>query len=101
MSKYYELMDDRYHPGRWHLRSPVDEKGERIEPWQFFKGKQLDLQGRIRFPVKPVGLALDFCWAARRSPARLDEAHGIHHDLWLRELREVSAPAGDDLLPLG
>ncbi|WP_395849710.1 hypothetical protein [Cystobacter fuscus] len=28
MSKYYELMDDRYHPGRWHLRSPVDEEGQ-------------------------------------------------------------------------
>ncbi|WP_043434990.1 imm11 family protein [Cystobacter fuscus] len=68
MSRYYELMDDRYHPGRWHLRSPVDEKGEQINPWQFFKGKQIELQRIIRFPVKPDGLALDFCWAAFSIP---------------------------------
>ncbi|MFL5357374.1 imm11 family protein [Archangium sp.] len=68
MSKYYELEDDRYHPGRWHLRSPVDENGQGINPWQFFKGRRLDLQVSIRFPVRPDGVELDFSWAAFSIP---------------------------------
>jgi uncharacterized protein DUF1629 len=68
MPKYYELEDDRYHPGRWHMRSPVDEHGQKINPWQFFKGRRIDLQGTIRFPVRPDGVELDFSWAAFSIP---------------------------------
>jgi len=64
MSKYYELRDDRHHPGRWHLRSPVDEHGQKINPWQFDEGRRLEPKGTIRFPVRPDGVELDFCWAA-------------------------------------
>jgi hypothetical protein len=68
MPRYFELEDDLYHPGRWHLRSPLDEQGERINPWQFFKGRQLALQGLVRLPVKPNGVALDFSWAGVSIP---------------------------------
>ncbi|WP_309887929.1 imm11 family protein [Archangium sp.] len=64
MPSYYELTDDRYHAGRWHLRSPVDEHGQKINPWQFDAGRWLEPQGIIRFPVKPDGVELDFSWAA-------------------------------------
>ncbi|MGZ3458468.1 MAG: imm11 family protein [Archangium sp.] len=60
MPKYYDLMDNMRIPGRWHLRSPVDEQGKEVNPWQFDKGRWLEPQGRIRFPVKPAGLALEF-----------------------------------------
>lgn len=68
MASYYELMDDRQSRTRWHLRGPVNEQGQPIDPWQFFKGKRLEPQGTIRFPVKPAGQALDFTWAAFSIP---------------------------------
>lgn len=58
--KYYRVYDDMYIPGRWHLRAPVDEQGEWIDVWQFDEGRVLDIQGPIRFPVKPAGVALEF-----------------------------------------
>lgn len=82
-SRYYELDDDRYHPGRWHLRSPVDEHGQKINPWQFDAGQWLAPQGTIRFPVRPDGVELDFSWAAfsilvvTRRFVRLFERLGI------------------------
>jgi len=60
MSRYYELRDDVYHPGRWHLRHPVDEHGQKLNPWQFTEGRRLEPQGIIRFPVRPDGVALEF-----------------------------------------
>ncbi|WP_309889556.1 imm11 family protein [Archangium sp.] len=68
MPRYYDLRDNRYHPGRWHLRSPVDEHGREVSPWQFTKGRWLEQQGLIRFPVKPDGVELDFSWAAFNIP---------------------------------
>jgi hypothetical protein len=68
MPKYYELEDNLYHPGRWHLRNPVDEHGQLINSWQFFEGRRLDLQETTRFPVKPDGVELDFCLAGVSVP---------------------------------
>ena len=68
MNRYFELEDDLYHPGRWHLRGPFDEQGQRVNPWQFFKGRQLSLQGAVRCHAKPEGVALDFSWAAVSIP---------------------------------
>ncbi|MFE8603937.1 imm11 family protein [Archangium violaceum] len=67
-SRFYELRDDLYHPGRWHLRSPVDEHGQKINPWQFTEGRQLDPQGSIRFPVKPDGVELEFTQSSFSIP---------------------------------
>jgi hypothetical protein len=68
MPRYYELRDDVYHPGRWHLRHPVDEHGQKINPWQFTEGLRLERQGVIRFPVRPDGVELDFSWASFSIP---------------------------------
>ncbi|WP_257463174.1 imm11 family protein [Archangium lipolyticum] len=59
-TRYYRIFDDVYFPGRWHLRMPVDSKGEGIDTWQFKEGKVLELEGPIRFPVKPAGVALEY-----------------------------------------
>jgi hypothetical protein len=47
-------------PGRWALRSPVDENGQEVDPWQFRKGRRLELQGTLQLPVARTGRALDF-----------------------------------------
>ncbi|WNG43397.1 hypothetical protein F0U60_04270 [Archangium minus] len=60
MLKYYVLKDDMRITGRWHLRHPVDEHGQKIAPWQFTQSHRIAQQGAIRFPVRPDGLALDF-----------------------------------------
>lgn len=68
MTRYYDLLDDRRAPGRWHLGSPTDERGEELDPWQFKKGRLLDLPSQPRFPLDIPGSPLDFSWAAFSIP---------------------------------
>jgi hypothetical protein len=58
--KYYEIYDNVYVPGRWHLSMPVDGKGEWIDTWQFKEGNVLESKEPIHFPVKPAGIALEY-----------------------------------------
>lgn len=39
--RYFCLKDDTRIPGRWHVKSPVDDKGERFMPWQLMKGESI------------------------------------------------------------
>lgn len=57
--RYFDLFDNMRIPGRWALRSPVDERGREIDPWQFDKGRPLDLEGTPRLPLARSGIALD------------------------------------------
>jgi hypothetical protein len=59
--RYFELSDDVYIRGRWHLGDPVDQEGNEINPWQFAKGERLDITGRMRIPLDQRGRPLDFC----------------------------------------
>lgn len=68
MPKYYDFLDDRGAPGRWHLGSPVDERGEEIDPWQFEDGRSLHLGCVPHFPLDVPGNSLDFSWAAFSIP---------------------------------
>jgi uncharacterized protein DUF1629 len=85
MPRYYDLRDARQHPGRWHLGGPVDERGNELNPWQFFKGRHLELGSVPRFSLDVSGHALDFCWAAFSIPVvherfvHLFERLGIQH----------------------
>ncbi len=72
MTRYFDLLDDRHSSTRWHLGSPVDEQEQEIDPWQFKKGRVLELRGVPRFPLDVAGAALDYCWAAFSIPV----AHG-------------------------
>lgn len=56
----FELQDDMMIPGRWLLRWPVDEQGNKLKPWIYSEGKRIDSVTRIHFPVDPKGVALDF-----------------------------------------
>lgn len=68
VGRFYDLTDDMYQPGRWHLRSPIDEHGQKIDPWQFDEGQWLEPRGVIRFPVRPDGQKLDFTLASFSIP---------------------------------
>ena len=68
MSRFYDLTDDMSQPGRWHLRHPVDEHGQKLGPWQFTGSRRLDAQGLIRFPVKPDGMELEFTQSSFSIP---------------------------------
>ena len=72
--KYYELYDNKYIPGRWHLGMPLfadgededsgdPEKRELFDTYRFLEGRVLEIEGPIRLVVKPVGIALDFSQA--------------------------------------
>ncbi|HZI08535.1 MAG TPA: DUF1629 domain-containing protein [Archangium sp.] len=65
--KYYDIYDNKYIPGRWHLRMPLYNEGggedDFFDVWQFKEGRALDIKRPIRLRVKPVGIALEFSHA--------------------------------------
>ena len=64
MPRYFRLRDDMTLPGRWVLGAPLDEQGKEIDPWQFEKGRALELSSPPRFPLLVRGQPLDFSGAA-------------------------------------
>ena len=61
--KYFDLFDDMRSPTRWLLASPVDDRGQEVNPWQFGKGLVLDLKSTLRIAQCHPGQALDFSLA--------------------------------------
>jgi hypothetical protein len=68
MPRYYDLRDDRRSQTRWHLGTPLDERGQELDVWQFFDCQSLDLGCVPRFPLDVPGEPLEFCWAAFSIP---------------------------------
>ncbi|HYO54800.1 imm11 family protein [Archangium sp.] len=64
-ARYYDIFDDKYIPGRWHLRMPRYNEGEGdlFDTWRFNEGRVLEIERPIRLSVKPAGVALDFSHA--------------------------------------
>lgn len=60
MTGYFELRSDMRIPGRWVLKSPIDEHGEEVDPWQFTESRALEVQSQLRLPVSHPGRELDF-----------------------------------------
>nr|WP_309889867.1 DUF1629 domain-containing protein [Archangium sp.] len=87
MPRYYELEDDMRIPTRWHLRHPVDEHGRELNPWQFTEGRRLELQGLIRFPVRPDGVTLDFTRDAFATPVVHGRVVQVFEQLGLQEVQ--------------
>jgi hypothetical protein len=58
--QYFDLFDDLYIPGRWHLERPLDERGQEIPTWLFDRGEPVRVEGRIRIPINISGNALGF-----------------------------------------
>ncbi|QRO02336.1 hypothetical protein JRI60_01690 [Archangium violaceum] len=68
MSRFFDLVDDRSARPRWHLGLIQDERGRELNPWQFEKGKWLELGCVPRFPLQIPGPPLDFTWAGLSIP---------------------------------
>jgi len=60
MADYFELYSNMRVPGRWVLKSPVDEHGQEVDPWQFGEGRALEIPSELRLPVSHPGRELDF-----------------------------------------
>jgi len=55
-------------PDRWQLGTPVDKRGQTVNPWQFTKGNSVQLDAVLRMPVSVGGKPLDFTLAALDIP---------------------------------
>lgn len=67
--RYFDLSDDVYVPGRWHLGTPTDVQGREVDdPWMFRMGRLVSGLGRLRIPVDRPGKPLDFSLAAFSTP---------------------------------
>jgi hypothetical protein len=71
-SRFYELFDNMRLPERWVLGSPLSEQGNEVDPWQFKKGRVLELGCVPRFTLDLPGHPLDFSWAAFSIPVVLN-----------------------------
>ncbi len=91
MTRYYELLDDRRAPGRWHLGPPLDERGRKIDPWQFKEGRTLELEGIPRLLLDAPGRPLDFCWAAFSIPVVHERFARTFEPLRLKEVQLIPA----------
>ncbi|MFY0563898.1 imm11 family protein [Archangium lansingense] len=62
--KYYEVYDNKYIPGRWHVRMPLHDETEGgeewFDTWRFNEGRVLEIERPIRLSVKPAGVALEY-----------------------------------------
>ena len=91
MRRFYDLMDDRRSHTRWHLGSPVDEQGQEIDPWQFKKGKVLELGCVPRFPLDIAGSPLDYCWAAFTIPVVHERVVQLFRRMGVEEVQFMPA----------
>ncbi|EPX58209.1 hypothetical protein D187_004246 [Cystobacter fuscus DSM 2262] len=91
MLRYFALEDDMRIEGRWHLRHPLDEQGQKINPWRFTKSQWLEPQGTIRFPVNPDGLTLDFTVDAFGTPVVHGRMVQLFERLGIQEVQFLPA----------
>ncbi|SEL04688.1 hypothetical protein SAMN05444354_103393 [Stigmatella aurantiaca] len=66
--RFFKLADDVYVPHRWHLASPIDSQGHKLQDWDFKRGAPVQVEGRLRLPIKIAGSPLDFSEAGVRVP---------------------------------
>jgi hypothetical protein len=89
--RYFKLTDDVSVPGRWELGEPTDLRGQEVDPWQFTKGKAVQVDERLRVPVKRPGQPLDFSFTSLATP--------VVHDRIAVLLAEL-APTDVQFLPV-
>jgi hypothetical protein len=58
--RYFDLFEDVYVPGRWHLDHPVTQQGQEMGTWQLARGEPAQAEGRLRIPIYVPGKPLDF-----------------------------------------
>jgi hypothetical protein len=58
MISYYELSDNPYIPGRWHLCAPINDEG--CDPSDFTSGKPARVRSIPNVDIQIPGIMLDF-----------------------------------------
>ncbi|ADO73044.1 imm11 family protein [Stigmatella aurantiaca] len=66
--RFFELYDDLYARGRWHLKNPIDEQKRKLDDWAFRLGMPMSIEGRLRILIDQKGRALDFSETNSRIP---------------------------------
>ncbi len=66
--RFFELADDVNVPHRWHLDTPTNSHGQKVDDWLFRHGAPVHLEERLRVPVEIAGKPLDFTEANVRVP---------------------------------
>jgi hypothetical protein len=59
-SRYFRLADNVYVPHRWHLATPTDSHGQKVDDPVFSSGTPVHIKDRLRIPVEIAGKSLDF-----------------------------------------
>lgn len=68
-SRYFDLSDDVYVPGRWDLGTPTNAQGGEVDDYVFTNGEPATIEGRLRIPLRGGdGKALDFSEAGIGVP---------------------------------
>jgi len=66
--RFFDLADDVYVPHRWHLATPINSHGRKVQDWDFRRGTPVHVEGRLKIPIKIAGKPLDFSEAGLRVP---------------------------------
>jgi hypothetical protein len=66
--RFFELSWDLYFPNRWYLATPIDSQGRKVHDWDFKRGTPVQVEGRLKIPVKIAGRPQDFSWAGVSIP---------------------------------
>lgn len=75
MNRYFDLTDDMYLLGRWHLDDPLTDEGG--EPFEFRTGRSVNVRSTPSLAVQVHGAPMDFTLTASLVPVashRLAEA---------------------------
>jgi hypothetical protein len=67
--RFFDLFDDVYVPGRWHLGSPIDAEGRETDDFGYFtRGHAVKDSGPLRIPCTASGTPLDYSLAGLNVP---------------------------------
>jgi uncharacterized protein DUF1629 len=66
--RFFNLHDDVYVRGRWHLKNPIDSQGRGVEDWDFRLGTPVRVDGRLKIFIEREGRPLDFSETNSRIP---------------------------------
>ncbi|WPB81232.1 hypothetical protein KYC5002_19155 [Archangium violaceum] len=84
--RYFDLFDDLYIAGRWHLSTPdVDVHGREIDPWQFKAGEVVKLEFAPLLRMVRPGSALDFSLTGLTVPLVNDRVVSVFERLGLEQ----------------
>ncbi len=89
--RFFELADDLYVPRRWYLATPTDSQGQKVHDWDFIRGTRVQVDGRLRIPMKIAGRPLDFSWAALSVPVVHVKVASLLSDLATPDVQLIPA----------